>query len=575
MDFKWTLWYHSFIKQVLNMLRLIHAFGRLSFTAKYITALMLIAMLSTLAFFNLNHLISSQSNDGKLITISGQQIMLSQKIALYAIYYQTKQLEQSIKEMEDNHSFLVNSEMSEKLNNVYFKDPVNLDNKVKTFLSNAKRFQLTRDGKSLTYVLKNSQILLEEFGEAGKAYLEEADDRTLNLKRVESFIYIMTLLTLLLEALFIFMPANISINRKARELTREKNYSNAVIESSTNAIISLDYDGKVRTYNKMAERIFGYQRDEMKKASDLLKLIPTRYYKVHDIGVEAFLSRHLPITSGEVYELEARNKNGSYFPIRISFGTSGEESLAIVANIQDITIERLNDTLMHKQAKFAALGEMIAIIAHQWRQPLAELSFNNMYLKKKIDAKDLEKELIENEGIIQFMSDTISSFESFYAKTPKEWFFPKDAILQGVKIVKSLFKLSGIELELNLNSAPALYGQQNGLAQVILSLLQNSIRIHKSNESLNPWIKIDLKSNDEEVIISVLDNGGGVKQKPLESIFKPFLSDKKSPSTGLGLYMSRLVIEEKFHGTVNVENIEDGACFTITIPIKLSDNQAY
>ncbi|NLM99663.1 MAG: HAMP domain-containing histidine kinase [Campylobacteraceae bacterium] len=147
--------------------------------------------------------------------------------------------------------------------------------------------------------------------------------------------------------------------------------------------------------------------------------------------------------------------------------------------------------------------------------------------------------------------------------------------MQGVKIVKSLFKLSGIELELNLNSAPALYGQQNGLAQVILSLLQNSIRIHKSNESLNPWIKIDLKSNDEEVIISVLDNGGGVKQKPLESIFKPFLSDKKSPSTGLGLYMSRLVIEEKFHGTVNVENIEDGACFTITIPIKLSDNQAY
>ena len=159
MDFKWTLWYHSFIKQVLNMLRLIHAFGRLSFTAKYITALMLIAMLSTLAFFNLNHLISSQSNDGKLITISGQQIMQSQKIALYAIYYQTKQVEQSIKEMEDNHSFLVNSEMSEKLNNVYFKDPVNLDNKVKTFLANAKRFQLTRDGKSLTYVLKNSQIL--------------------------------------------------------------------------------------------------------------------------------------------------------------------------------------------------------------------------------------------------------------------------------------------------------------------------------------------------------------------------------------------------------------------------------
>lgn len=93
-------------------------FEQLSFTAKYITALTLIALLSTLAFFNLNHLISSQANDGQLITVSGQQIMLSQKIALYAIYYQTKRLEVSIGEIEENHSFLINEPMSSRMKDI-------------------------------------------------------------------------------------------------------------------------------------------------------------------------------------------------------------------------------------------------------------------------------------------------------------------------------------------------------------------------------------------------------------------------------------------------------------------------
>ena len=550
-------------------------FERLSFTARYMTALSIIAMLSTLAFFNLNHLISSQANDGQLITTSGQQIMLSQKIALYAIYYQTKQLDKSIQEMETNHAFLLEVPMSKRLHDIYFNAPIGLDEKVKTFLTHAKRFQSTRDGRSLTYVLQNSQKLLEELNQAAQVYLEEAEAKTKNLSRLELYIYITTLVTLLLEALFIFRPANASINRKTQELTQEKNYSNAVIESSTNAIISLDHEHRIRTYNQMAERIFGYKREEMQYARDLLKIIPLQYENIHSKGFEPFLESKTPFQFGQPRELEARNKEGQHFPIRISFGVSGHDNLAIVANIQDISQEKLNDTLLHKQAKFAALGEMSAIIAHQWRQPLAELSFNNIYLKKRIVDEELKGELSKNEGIIQFMSETISSFESFYLESPRKCFETREAILQGVRIVESLFKLRGITLELDLLDAPKIDGHQNSLAQVILSLLQNAVDIHTSRQTQNPWVKLRQESAGEYILIEVWDNGGGIKPEALKRIFDPFYSDKKSPSTGLGLYMSKLVIEEKFGGNIEAKNSDLGACFVITLPIKQSDSPAF
>lgn len=170
------------------------------------------------------------------------------------------------------------------------------------------------------------------------------------------------------------MPANRRINRKTAELTREKDYSNAVIESSKNAIITLDENMKIRTYNKMAETIFGYTKKEMLNQSSFKKIIP---YKQ---GIEELEN---------IKELDAINKKGQKFPIRVSFGASGENrELAIVVNIEDISKEKLNDKMLQQQAKFAALGELIAIIAHQWRQPLTQLNFNCIYMKKKM--KDLK-----------------------------------------------------------------------------------------------------------------------------------------------------------------------------------------
>ncbi len=542
-------------------------FKTISFTKRYVFALSLIALLSTLAYFNLDHLIASQADNGKMINLSSRQKIFAQKIAFYSIYYKIKELEPIVKLMEESHKQLITAPMSNKLKKLYFEKPNELDKKVQTYLFHAKRFNDSRDGRSLTYLLQHSNKMLKELDKAVNLYLLEARENTQKLKQVEFFIFIFTLFTLFFEAIFIFMPANKRIKQDTKDLTAQKDYSNAVIESSTNAIITLDKDLRIRTYNEMAERIFGFSKEEMLNQSAFDKIIPRQYEILHKNGVQEFLQRLDLDEMGEVVEMEAVNKQGHIFPIRISFGTSGEnESIAIVANVQDITKEKLKDQLLQQQAKFAALGEMIAIIAHQWRQPLAELNFNCMYIRKKLKDSELAKDVSKNEEIIQFMSETITNFQNFYRVTQNSTFNPILSINQALKIVESLLKLNQINLIKEIDSKITIYGNSNSLAHVILSILQNIIDVVKNRNVKNPKIIISLKDTKTDIILIIKDNAGGVQIEPVDDIFKPFKSKKKTPSTGIGLYMSRLVIQSKFKGSIKVRNTKGGAEFMVKLP---------
>ncbi len=544
-------------------------FVPLSFTQRYILALTIIAMLSTLAYINLDRLISNQSQDGEMINVSGRQRMLSQKIALYAIYYKTKSLYKNIKLMEHSHELLISRDMSDKLKQLYFQGPIYLDKKVKKYLHHANLFHEKRDGRSLNYVLQNSQDLLQDLDRAVSIYQTETESKTQKLKRVEFYIFIFTLLTLFLEAIFIFRPANKNINKKTKELIAEKDYSNTVIESSTNAVLTLGKDLKIKTYNKMAEKIFGFTKEEMLNKSALSNIIPKQYLKLHNAGIANYLNTGKLKYAGEVLEFEAYRKDGKIFPIRISFSSnSDKKDILLIANIQDISKERLKDKIFQEQTKFAALGEMIAIIAHQWRQPLAQLNFNCMFIKKKLKDDKLKEDISKNEEIIAFMSDTISSFENFYKKSDDSTFTPLESIEQALKLTESLIQLNQIKLIKEIQSNITIFGNSNSLAQVVLSILQNMIDVIKLRKIQNPTIKIILKNMDDNIKLSISDNAGGINVIPIEDIFEPFKSKKSIPSTGIGLYMSKLVIEEKFKGSVEAYNIDNGASFMITLPQK-------
>ena len=529
-------------------------FEGFSFTKRYIFALTIIACLSLLAFFNLSKLLSIQSNDAALVNISGNQKIITREIAFFAIYYKIDKLKLKIKDFEESHKKLTSLSLSEELKNVYYGENTNLDSKVKTYIYHAKRFYENRDGQSQNYVLSQSELLLNDLQKAVSIYLKEAQLNTKKLQQVETYILFFTLITLLFEALFIFMPANKRINKRTEDLIKEKEFSNSVIETSTNAIITLDSDYNIRTFNKEAENIFNYTKEEMLNKPFLGRLIPNS-----DILTTSNIS--------EVQEIQGVNKYGESIPIRISFGLSGEnKDIAIVANIQDISKEKLNDKILEEQSKFAALGEMIAIIAHQWRQPLSQLNFNCMYIRKKTNDKDILEECVANEEIIQFMSETITNFQDFYKKTDNTVFNPIISIAQALKIVDSILRLNQVKLIKEIDSKIEIYGNSNSLAHIVLSIIQNSIDIIKLGEIENPTIRIVLNDTKDNIVLRINDNAGGIKVEPIDDIFKPFNTKKEKASTGIGLYMSKIIIKNQFNGKIKAENINNGAEFTILLP---------
>jgi len=538
----------------------------ISFTKRYVIALSLIALLSILAYYNLNHLISSQSNDGKIINISSKQGMLSQQIALYAIYYKTDNLRTNIALMEEAHNLLISFPMSSELKKIYFEEPFFLDKNVRTYLFHAKRFEENRDGRSLTYILQNSQKLLENLDLATAIYVATTESNTIKLKNVEFFIFIFTLVTLFFEAIFIFRPATKKITEVTKELIKQHDYANTIIESNTNAIVTLDATLKIQTYNHMAEKIFGYTKHEIMGEPFFPKIISKESLPVEQEGILNFKKILEIENKEEVREIKAINKKGQIFPIRISFAISGEEENILIISMQDISKEILKDKIMIQQAKFAALGEMIAIIAHQWRQPLAQLNFNCMYIRKKLTDPELMEETAKNEEIIQFMSETITNFENFYKHVDNTVFSPISSIKQTLVLLESSLKHYQIKLVQNVNSKMNIFGNSNSLSQVILSILQNTIDIIKVSEIKDPFIHITLEDSDKFVVLKITDNAGGIQTPLINDIFKPFHSNKNKLSTGIGLYMSKLIIENQFHGIINAKNTHDGAQFSILLP---------
>lgn len=492
--------------------------------------------------------------------------MLSQQIALYAIYYKTENLRTNIVLMEEAHNLLLSFPMSNELKKIYFEEPFFLDKDVRTYLFHAKRFEENRDGRSLTYILQNSQKLLENLDLATAIYVATTESNTIKLKNVEFFIFIFTLVTLFFEAIFIFRPATKKITEVTKELIKQHDYANTIIESNTNAIITLDAKLTIQTFNHMAEKIFGYTKHEIIGEPFFQKIISKESLPVEQEGILNFKKILEIENKEEVREIKAINKKGQIFPIRISFGISGEEKNILIISMQDISKEILKDKIMIQQAKFAALGEMIAIIAHQWRQPLAQLSFNCMYIKKKLTDPELMEETAKNEEIIQFMSETITNFENFYKHVDNAVFNPVVSIKQTLVLLESSLKHYQITLIQNYNSEMNVFGNSNSLSQVILSILQNTIDIIKSSEIKDPFIHITLEDSDKFVVLKITDNAGGIQTPLINDIFKPFHSNKNKLSTGIGLYMSKLIIENQFHGIINAKNTHNGAQFTLLLP---------
>jgi len=561
----------------------INLFNSMSFTKKYIFALSLIALFSILAYFNLTNLINSQANDGEVINTSGRQRMLSQKIALFAIYYKTRQLNETINLMETSHKSLISREMSQELKELYFSKPIQLDKRVKTYLYHAHTFVKNRNGKSLTYILENSQNLLKDLDKAVYLYQTETESKIKRLKENELYIICLTLLTLLFEALFIFRPIFDNINKKTEALINEKNYSDTIIESNTNAIIAIGKDFNVYTYNKSAEKIFGYTKNEIMGKNSLHKIIPDKYIKSHNYGLANFIETGKLKHENKIFELEAKRKNGEEFPIRISFGVNNDkDNRIIVANIQDITNEKEKDRLFIQQSRTAAMGEMIGNIAHQWRQPLSAISTiaSGAKIRKNLNLisdKEIDTAFTKIANHTQYLSQTIDDFRNFFNQDNKKMIFClKDVIQKSLTLTEAAYKNSDIIIRPEfLDEDLMCEGSPSKLAQVFLNILNNAKDILIERDIKEKIVLITLKKEKNYIVINIYDNAKGIPKDILPKIFDPYFTTKhQAQGTGIGLYMSKEIIEKHLNGILTASNTEFqikgknyfGAAFTIKIP---------
>ncbi len=549
------------------------AFG---FTGRYVLALSLIAIFSILAYFNLSNLIKAQLQDGEVINVSGRQRMLSQKIALFSMRYNVSnkqvvkdELHKNIQLMEKSHKWLTAKDKSEQIMNLYFAAPHMLDKQVNNYLSEAKKFLTSRGQQDLDYIKNNSQKILTHLDKAVYIYQIENEQKISTLQRNELYIVIIVLVTLLIEALFIFRPANKSIIKKTEQLIKQKLNSEMVIESNNNAIIALNDKNEVYVYNTSAEKMFGYSKGEMLWKDSLSNIMRTEDFEMHENGVNHFFATGK--SKGLLYqtlELVGKRKDGGLFPIRINFGARSDDQYRIVvANIQDITAEKDKETLLIKQSKLAAMGEMIGAIAHQWRQPLNALNINieNMeddYDEGLIDRKYLDEFILEQTSTIQFMSKTIDDFRNFFRiDREKEAFNVKAAIDSTCRIQSAQLENNSISLRIS-GMDFVVKGYKNEFKQVILNIVTNARDAILKNNSESGIIDIALQNNT----ITIRDNGGGVPKKIIDRIFEPYFTTKEQgEGTGMGLYMCKMIIEDNMGGLLGVARIEGGTEFMLKL----------
>jgi C4-dicarboxylate-specific signal transduction histidine kinase len=240
---------------------------------------------------------------------------------------------------------------------------------------------------------------------------------------------------------------------------------------------------------------------------------------------------------------------------------------------QEIEKNREHEQLLVQKSRFIALGEMISNIAHQWRQPLSELSTILMFIKFKYNMGQLDEELMkkkskEADRVLEYMSHTIDDFRNFFMpKKAKEQFSLKTAMDSIMTIVSSSLSNNRISITICIDNNLKLNTYLNEFEQVILNIITNAKDILIKNKIKKPWIKIDSKEVDENIIIIVEDNGGGIKVEPKSKIFEPYFTTKNgSDGTGIGLYMSKIIVEKNMKGELKVKEGKAGARFEIILP---------
>jgi signal transduction histidine kinase len=231
---------------------------------------------------------------------------------------------------------------------------------------------------------------------------------------------------------------------------------------------------------------------------------------------------------------------------------------------QEVTKNNEKQKLLIQQNKLAAMGEMIGSIAHQWRQPLNNISLILHFLKdnyQNISQEEFQSHTQKAKKQLEYMSQTIDDFRNFYKPSKqKTRFSVLNAIQKALSIINSQLEKNMIAVKINEEDF-AVLGYENEFKQAILNILSNAIEAIKESHIKNGTIDIEVQKSS----ISISNNGGNATDEVLDRMFEPYFTTKfEDKGTGIGLYMTKTIIES-MKGSISVSNLQNGIRFSITI----------
>lgn len=231
---------------------------------------------------------------------------------------------------------------------------------------------------------------------------------------------------------------------------------------------------------------------------------------------------------------------------------------------------REKDHMIIKQSRQAAMGEMIGNIAHQWRQPLNSIGVIIQNIEDAYDCEELTKEYMHDKvasvmNQINYMSQTIDDFRNFFKPDKeKQDFNIFTSIRNAVNFMEANFKHNNIKVEFLLADDSTIWGYPNEYAQVLLNILNNARDILIERGVKEPMIIITAERSGDRSLVRIADNGGGINPDIIHKLFEPYFTTKEV-GTGLGLYMSKMIVEKNMDGQLTVRNIQNGAEFSILV----------
>ena len=391
--------------------------------------------------------------------------------------------------------------------------------------------------------------------------------------------FIISILTILLLTMIVINLKTI-IQRKEKlelELSNRLEFDKVLLDTIPNPIYYKNIEGKFLGCNTSFASLVNSTRDDIigKTAFDFFS------YKVASKNtiIDKELLETFGTSSSEFTFYTSSNEMKHIILNKAVYKNIDGTVGGIVCIMDDITERIQQKQFLIQQSKLAEMGDMVAAIAHQWNEPLVELSalvqdIQTSYLLNEL--KDANVKDFVNDSMIQikYMSKTLSDFRNFLKPSTKKNLFSISKALNEIQeiIGKQIF-YSNINMHfnyINKNEELLIYGYENEFKQVLLNIINNAKnKIADQNLPINEKKRIDI--NIERCTnyntIEIIDDAGAVEERIINSIFEPYFTTKKD-GMGLGLYMAKIIIEEKMNGMITVRNDSNNVVFTIKLPHK-------